>query len=147
MGWNDAASNLHVWNCSPSSHTYKLVIMAMQQPPCTVYLWTVDEYHRTAVRNGCEFVDKGHSGEGSQPDCRGVILPSEDDDRMIYHGNQEQCRCSRLLSYIHKKLLLGRWCILVDSVKLRRMFYLQTVTIGPPLAPTFLSGNSIVYPC
>ena len=72
-------------------------------------------------------------------------MPTEDDDRMICHGNQEQSRCSRLLSYIHKKLLLGIWCILVDSVKLRRMFYLQTVTIGPPPAPTFLSGNSNVF--
>ena len=125
VGWNDAASNLHMWNCSRSSHTYKLVIMTMQQPPCIVYLWTFDKYHRTAVRNGCDCVDKGHSGEGSQPDCRGTILPTEDDDRMIYHGNQEQSRCSRLVSYAHKNLLLGRWCILVESISLSRIFHLQ----------------------
>ena len=122
---NDAASNLYMWNCSRSSHTYKLVIMTMQQPPCIVYLWTFDEYHRTAVRNGCDFVDKGHSGEGSQPDCRGTILPTEDDDRMTCHDNQEQSRCSRLVSYAHKKLLSGRGCILVESISLSRIFYLQ----------------------
>ena len=82
--------------------------MTMQQPPCIVNIWTFDEYHRTAVRDGCDCVDKGHSGEGSQPDCRGTILPTEDDDRMTYHDNQEQSRCSRLVSYAHKKLLLGR---------------------------------------
>ena len=114
-----------MWNCSRSSHTYKLVLMTMQQPPCIVYLWTFDEYHRTAVRNGCAFVDKGHSGEGSQPDCRGTMLPTEDDDRMTCHDNQEQSRCSRLVSYAHKKLLLGRWYILVASINLSRIFYLQ----------------------
>ena len=82
--------------------------MTMQQPPCIIHIWTFDEYHRTAVRDGCDFVDKGHSGEGSQPDCRDAILPNEDDDRMTSHGNQEQSRCSRLVSYAYKKLLLGK---------------------------------------
>ena len=90
-----------------------------------MYLLTFDECHRTAARNGRPLVDKGHFGEGSQPDCRRATLPTEDDDRMICHGNQEQPRCSRLVSYVHKKLLLGRWCILVESVKLNRIFYLQ----------------------
>ena len=30
VGWNDAASNLYMWNCSYSPHTYKLVIITMQ---------------------------------------------------------------------------------------------------------------------
>ena len=44
---------------------------------------------------------------------------------MIFHGNQEEPRCSRLVSNTHKKLLLGRWCILVESVQLNRIFLLQ----------------------
>ena len=80
--------------------------MPMQQPPFTVYLWTFDEYHRTAVRNGHAFVDKGHFGEGSQPDCRGAILPTEDDDRMTCHGNQERSPLSRSITYVQKKLFL-----------------------------------------
>ena len=72
------------------------------------YLWTFDKYYWTAVSNGCPFVDKSHFGKGSQPDCRRATLPTKDGDRMICHGIQEQCRCSRLVSYVHKKLLLGR---------------------------------------
>ena len=117
--------DFHMWNCSRSSHTYKLVIVTMQQPPFIVSLLTFDKYCWTAVRNRCSFDDKGHYGGGSQPKLQEAKWLTEDDDRMICHGNQEQFRCSRLVSHIHKKLLLGRWCILVDSVKLRRIFYLQ----------------------
>ena len=31
----------------------------------------------------------------------------------------------KLVSYAHEKLPLGRWCVLVDSVKLKRIFYLR----------------------
>ena len=55
----------------------------------------------------------------------GQSLPTEDDDRMICHGNQEQSRCSRLVSYIHKKLFLDGWFMLFDSVKLSRIFHVQ----------------------
>ena len=89
VGWNDEASNLHMWNCSRSSHTYKLVIMSMQKPPFSVYLLTFDKYYWTAVKNGCDYVDKRNFEGGSQPDCRGTIFPNKDDDRMICHDNQE----------------------------------------------------------
>jgi len=55
----------------------------------------------------------------------GTMLPTEDDDRMTCHDNQEQSRCSSLVSYAHKKLLSGRGCILVGSISLSRIFYLQ----------------------
>ena len=43
----------------------------------------------TAVKNGCDYVDKRNFEGGSQPDCRGTIFPNKDDDRMICHDNQE----------------------------------------------------------
>ncbi len=38
----------------------------------------------------------------------GAIFLTEDDRRLTCHGKQEQSTCFRLVSYAHKKLLLGR---------------------------------------
>jgi len=56
---------INMWNCSRSSHTYKLVIMTMQRPPCIVHRkekFATCNIHAPSVPLGSGNIIKGNFG-------------------------------------------------------------------------------------
>ena len=113
------------WNWYYSSHACKLANTPMHLPPFGIYLLTFDEFHRVSSRVGRKFIDCIQFLWGFQQDCRRSTLLREGDDGSAWRQKQEYSICFSSIMYMCKKLLLGRWCKLVHSMKLSSHNHLQ----------------------
>ena len=124
-GWIQRPVDFQMWNWYYSFHACKLANTSMQLPPFGIHLLTFDEFHWVAARDGREFIDCIQFLLGSQRDCRRSTLLREDYDRSAWGQKQEYSICFSSIICMHKKLLLGRWCILVHSMKISSHSHLQ----------------------
>ena len=63
--------------------------------------------------------------QASQQCCRRSTLLREGDDRSAWGQKQEYSICFSSIMCMYKKLLLGRWCIVVHTMKCSSHNYLQ----------------------
>ena len=102
----------------------------MQLPPCGMYRLTFNKFHWVTARNGRELIDCIQFLWDSQQDCRRSTFLRKDDDRSAWGRKQEYSICFSSIMLMHKKLLLGRWCILVYSMVLSSHSHLQQLQRG-----------------